>query len=255
MKKHPSLLVALLACVIALSAGCASTPEHVPQKETARADIEKITKVDIFYHPAEYSVVDAGGSSLSGLASFLGPIGTLAGAALDAGSKLTVAERATARSKEFTALIEDAGTPEITLMQAERLAERIRESGREVRLISVKRPLGKMSAMDASDPEAATADYMPDRARLVLRVTPGYRAESAMSSFQSVMTTAFVLRDAEGKHLVSYSLRKQDNGETYMAYEGLKEAAATAAASLLKDALAQADDVFVMTFDLAPVAH
>ncbi|MFX5793818.1 hypothetical protein ABTD98_22375, partial [Acinetobacter baumannii] len=61
-----------------------------------------------------------------------GIFGLVAGLALDASSKLSFADRAAARSKEFTALLKDKGTPDINAAQAEYLAGLIRKSGREV---------------------------------------------------------------------------------------------------------------------------
>lgn len=262
MKKPASLVVALLTSVSLLVTGCASAPQSKPvaQNELARKDIEKITRVEIFYHPAHYGVMDLGGSGAAGMSGAFGIFGLMAGLALHANSKLTVVERTEARSKEFTALLKDKGTPDVNAAQAEYLAELIRKSGREVILTSVKRPTGETPLMDvttASSSDAATAVPValnqPGTARLILRLTSAYGAESATSSYQSLMITDAVLRDASGKRLVSMELTKKDNGETYSTFESLKANADEAALSLNKDAVEQAQQVFHNTFDLPPL--
>ena len=259
MKKPASLLVALAASTALLLNGCASAPATKPvsQQELMRKDIEQITKVEIFYHPSEYAIVDLGGSDARGLAGAFGFFGLMAGLALDAGSKLTYQDRAEARSKEFTALMKDQGTPDLNAIQAERLAELIRQSGREVVITSTKRPsqdLLKMDVTPASGDQNASASTSPTNdagtARLILRVSAGYGAESAMAVYHSMVLTDAVLRDANGKRLITLRLEKQNSGETYRTFEGLKSSAPDAMAVLKKDALAQAEHVYEGTFDL-----
>ncbi len=261
MKKPASLFVALLASVSLLVTGCASAPRSKPvaQNEMARNEIEKITRVEIFYHPSEYGVMDLGGSGAAGMSGAFGIFGLVAGLALDASSKLSFADRAAARSKEFTALLKDKGTPDINAAQAEYLAGLIRKSGREVIVTSVKRPTGETPLMDvttASSTAAASAMPValtqPGTARLILRVTTGYGAESATASYRSLMITHAVLREPGGKRLVFMELTKKDNGETYSTFESLKSNADEAALSLNKDAVEQAQQVFHNTFDLPP---
>ncbi|WP_457832457.1 hypothetical protein, partial [Staphylococcus aureus] len=60
----------------------------------ARNEIEKITRVEIFYHPSEYGVMDLGGSGAAGMSGAFGIFGLVAGLALDASSKLSFADRA-----------------------------------------------------------------------------------------------------------------------------------------------------------------
>ena len=254
MTKHASRLAALVVSLSILITGCASAPQtkQVAQNEKARQDIEKITRVEIFYHQPEYVVMDLGGSSASGMAGIFGVFGTLAGAAIDAGSKLTFKERAEARSKEFTALLKDSSTPDLTALQAGHLAELIKKSGREVTLTSVGRPGKETSMMDVASATGINTD--PGTARLILRVTSGYTAESATASYRSTVITEFVLRDASGKRLVSMYMNKRDNGETYSTFDSLKSASKVAAESLNKDALQHADDVYRGTFDLPQIA-
>ncbi|MCA1323768.1 hypothetical protein [Herbaspirillum sp. alder98] len=247
MKKTSSLLVTVTACIVFLISGCASAPKQVEQKERARKDIEKITAVEIFYHPTHYVVMDLGGSSVSGIGGIFGVFGAIAGAAIEASSKLTFKERTEARSKEFMALLKDAKTPDLNAAQAEYLATLIRKSGREVIVTAVERPTQETSLMDVKDGE-------PGVARLILRVTSGYTAETATASYKSTAITEFALRNPTGKRLVSMELSKRDNGETYSTFDSLKAASTVAAESLAKDANQQADSIFRQTFDLPPPA-
>ncbi|MEB0140702.1 MULTISPECIES: hypothetical protein [unclassified Undibacterium] len=253
--KNKSLLLASLIFGIVLITGCTTTPVVVSQKEVARKDIEKISKIEIFYQPSEYVVMDLGGSSASGVAGIFGVFGTIAGIAIDASSKLTFRERASARSKEFTDLLKAEKAPDINALQAEYLAALIKKSGRDVKLTSIAQPTEIASLMDVKKPTDNNLNDHQGYARLILRVTSGYTAESATSSYKSLAATEYVLRDHEGKRLVSENLINKDNGETYMTFDRLKSSSKVAAESLGKNTIAQADEIFRQTFDLSSTTN
>lgn len=241
-------LSVLLALSIVLSVGCATAPQPSPsQKEVHRYAIERISKVEIFYHPAEYSVVDLGGSKASQMAGVFGLFGMFAILAAEAGSKLTAVERTEARSQEFDQLIQADKMADIHLAQAQQLAALIQGTGREVKLTKIERPSGGKSLAVSTQPKL---DFTEGYAPLLLRVTTGYGAESATASYKSIALTEFALFDA-GSHkqvLVTAQLKKRDNGVTYQTFDGLKSSRALAVESLQRDLGEAAQLVFNATF-------
>jgi len=234
-----------------VSVGCTFAPQASPsQKEVNHDAIGRISSVEIFYHPAEYSVVDLGGSKASQMAGAFGVLGMFAILAAEAGSKLTAVERTEARSKEFDQLIQADRMADIHHVQAQQLAALIQGTGREVKLTKIARPSGGKSLASSTQPELRfNKGYAP----LLLRVTTGYGAESATAAYKSIALTEFALLDA-GSHkqvLVADQLKKRDNGVTYQTFDGLKSSRALAVESLQRDLGEAAQLVFNATF--API--
>ena len=239
------LLFSTLAVSILIT-GCASTPPKLTQKELAKEELAKISKVEIYYHPSSYTIVDGGGSSMAGLGGALGLFGMFAALAVDAGSKLTAVERAEARSKEFNQLMLDAQVADINKEQAEAIARMIASTGREVKLTAIKRPAGDFS----KDQEfASNVQWSEGYAPLILRATTGYAAESATASYQSVAVTEYVLKDASGKQLIKNKLIRRGSGDTYQTFDGLKGATGAVVVVLNKDMQTQATELHQQSFE------
>lgn len=244
-------LSALVIFTTVISVGCTFAPQASPsQKEVNHDAIERISKVEVFYHPAEYAVVDLGGSKASQMAGVFGVLGMLAILAAEAGSKLTAVDRTEARSKEFDQLIQADNMADIHLVQAQQLAALIQGTGREVKLTKIERPSGGDSLAISTRP---TLDFTEGYAPLLLRVTTGYGAESATASYKSMALTEFALFDAGSpkRVLVTDQLKKRDNGVTYQTFDGLKSSRALAVESLQRDLGEAAQLVFNATF--API--
>lgn len=238
---------ALMCLAIVFSVGCASVRHpSASQKEVNHDAIQRISKVEIFYHPAEYSVIDLGGSKASQMAGVFGPLGLLAVLAAEAGSKLTALDRAQARSKEFDQLIQADQMADINLVQAKQLATLIQDTGRDVKLTMIQRPQGERLATPTQPKLEFTAGYAP----LLLRVTTGYGAESATAAYKSIAVTEFALFDdtTQERLLVTDQLKKRDNGVTYQTFDGLKSSRALAVESLQRDQEDAAQLVFNATF-------
>lgn len=218
MRKLVSIIIG-----ITLLAGCAvRPPAYVTQKQSNQHAIEKIQKIEILYHADdEYPIIDRGGSGMTGMAGLLGPVGLLIAVGADAGSKLSVAERAASRSKEFTKAIHvsfpDQG---LNSQFANKLADLLRASGRTVRLTQVERPVGNdILSMSTIKGVQQSEGYAP----LVLRITTGYGADSATSSYRPILVTEYVLKDEAKKVLVENKETSNEGEKTYLTYQGLLE--------------------------------
>ena len=241
-----SLLVAICATLIT---GCATKTVVPPiAQELNQAVIRKITKVEVFYHPAEFAVVDLGGSGAAGMAGILGPVGMLIALGMDASSKLTFKQRVEARSKQFDAAVKTSSLSDVNLLQAEYLAQAIRRTGREARISKIERPLGGDAKAMAMGLGWKPAD---DHAGMVVRTTVGYGAESATASYKSIAINDFLLTDADGKTLAFGRAQRKDNGVTYQTFSGLLESHKTAVNSLTQDLIRNADEAMKKTLDLA----
>lgn len=233
-----------LSTVIAMLVGCAAAPDNsalMARKEAVAA----VSKVEIFYNGQdELAVIDRGGSSMTGMAGLFGPVGMLMALGADAGSKLTMAERAEARSKAFTAAV-DQGTSPRTLNQqfAESLASRIRATGREVRLTPTKRISGDLSK--STFPETQfTAGYTP----LVVRITTGYGASDAMSMYRPIIVVEQSLKNGDPTRVHQNIYRSQRDEPSYMRYDSLLEQHAAAHEGLRQGLAAAVDPVYQRMF-------
>lgn len=244
-----------VAIIVALLSGCATqTPAYVMQKKNSRQAIEKIRNVEIFYHADDdYTVVDRGGSGMTGMAGLLGPVGLLVALGADAGSKMTVAERAKERTKEFSSAMRsslpDGG---LNAQFANKLADLLRESGRTVKLTQIERPSGseRLAASTAKNLNL-TEDFAP----VVLRITAGFGAESATSSYKPFVAAEYVLKNTAGNVLVENRETINNDSKTYMTYQGLLEDHKEAGEMLRKDILLLALVAHKKLFDLSELSE
>jgi hypothetical protein len=205
--------------ILALVSGCANNAPAPPsQKEIHQAAIRNIKNVEILYHPDRYVVMDLGGSGGTGMGGLFGPIGMLVALGVDAGSKLTFAERAEARSKEFTAAVR-ASYPgrDLDAEFADKLADLLRKQGRTVSLTKIERPAG--------DPLGIGAEYHAMHssaadANVVLRITTGYGAASATSSYEPLIVVEYALVQNK-RILVDGKISINDGKKSYLTFPEL----------------------------------
>lgn len=240
MKK---LLASIIAAVVL--SGCATGPDKAALK--AREDaLAKISKVEIFYNGKdELVVIDGGGSSMTGMAGLFGPVGMLVALGADAASKLTLAERAEARSKEFTEMIGQGDSAQTLNRQfAEELANRIRAGGREVKTTPIQRKGGDLAISKMPD-----AQLTPGYAPLFLRITTAYGAKDALSSYRPVIVIDHALKQHDGETSVYQNTFSARDGEpTYMAYATLLSQSKEAHDGLRRGLLDAADKVYTSVF-------
>ena len=240
MKKLWALFIAAL-----LLAGCASGPDTAAL-DSRKTELATMPKIEIFYNDKdELVVMDGGGSSMAGLGGIFGPVGMLFALGADAASKLTLAERAEARSKEFSALVSKSETAQTLNRQfAEELATRIRAGGKEVKVTPVQRIKGDLGS--ASMPDASfTAGYAP----LVLRITTGYGAKDATSSYRPIIVIEQALkRDGQQKALYQNTFTSPGDEPNYMAYSSLLERNKEAHDGLRRGMVNAADAIYKSMF-------
>lgn len=204
---------------IALLSSCASQQVATPSlKEVNRVKVNSISKVEVFYHEDIYSIIDLGGSGLSGLSGLFGPLGTLVGMTADSASKGTMKSRAETRSEEFTKYVLQDNTSSLSYDFANALADKLKAEGKQVKVTKINRPMGDNSLVLST-----TSDITPtsDYARLILRITPGYGAQSATSSYQSLMLIETLLQDEYGGPISEYKVTKRNFSESYFTFAGL----------------------------------
>lgn len=246
-KKRMNKFIALFAVAIVLT-GCAAGPDKAAL-QTRKEALTTISKVEIFYNDKdELVVMDGGGSTMAGMAGIFGPVGMLVALGADATSKLTLAERAEARSKEFTALVGKSETAQTLNRQfAEELASRMRAGGKEVKVTPVQRIKGDLAS--ANMPNASfTAGYAP----LVLRITSGYGAKDALSRYKPIIVIEQTLkRDGQEKALYRNTFTSPADEPTYMAYSSLLERNKEAHDGLRRAMVNAADAVYQSMFVIA----
>ncbi len=235
MKKNYFLILFL-----SLLASCAFNKEN--KKSNDYNTISKITKIEIMYHNDDFVIIDGGGSNITGLGSFLGPIGSIAEATAQIVSKSTVSDRASQRSKEFNNTILN-NFPEINCSAnfVNEFAKKLRENGKEVKITLIDRPHGEF---DDSFKIAPQDGY----ARIVFRITTGYGAETATSSFNPLIINEYIFIDENNKVLASGNETKKNFGESYFTYQGLLEAHKKAVITLQDGLLSTVDTIYKDAF-------
>jgi len=209
-------LISLLVAAALLS-GCATSTSQ-PALQTRHVATRSIEKVELVYNEEDQLIVtDGGGSGLTGFAGFLGPIGALLALSIDTNSRMTMAARTDQRSKEFTAAVKNSGaTMALNRQFAERLAARLRDSGREVKLTPFMRATGQLAEMQVRELQPT-----PGYSTLILRITTAYGASDATSSFKPYVSVEQLLRN-EKQSVVHQTTQISDVSEpTYFLYEGL----------------------------------
>ncbi|WP_152680213.1 hypothetical protein [Chromobacterium subtsugae] len=238
------LVCGVMALVIAASSmsGCSSAKKPRKNKYLAQASsAAAIKNIDIYYHKADYGVMDLDGSSGLQVGGLFGAVGLLASLGAEAASRATAKDRSVARSEEFSKLMNSLdGDNDIDLAQAKKLADMLTASGRTVRLVEIKRPQAERLLLDQT-PNLPDSD---ENAVLVLRTTLGYGAESATASYKSIVVTEYVLQKINGEVVHRGKQTIHDDGQTYMTFSGLKEAYVETHQALGKDAQTIADRIF-----------
>jgi hypothetical protein len=210
-------MLTLLLVAAALLSGCAtntSQPAMKARYEAARS----IEKVELIYNEEDQLIVtDGGGSGLTGFAGLLGPIGAILALTIDTNSRMTMAARTDQRSKEFTAAVRNSGaTMTLNRRFAERLAARLRDSGREVKVTPFMRATGQLAEMQV--PELRPT---PGYSTLILRITTAYGASDATSSFKPFVLVEQLLRNEQQAVVHQTSSFADVTEPTYFLYEGL----------------------------------
>ena len=241
-------LIALLTAAMVL-AGCATGPDKVALQ--ARKDaLEKIAKIEIFYNGSdELVVLDGGGSSMTGIAGLFGPIGLLVALGADASSKLTMAERAEVRSREFTVTVGKSGSEQTLNRQfAEELAAPMRAIGKEVKIT----PIQRIKDKDLGREEIPDVQITPGYAPLILRITTGYVAKDALSSYRPIIVIEQALkRDGQEKPLYKNTFTSPIEAPSYMSYSTVLEKSKEAHNGLRRGMVSAADAVYKSIFAVA----
>ncbi|RIX84697.1 hypothetical protein [Acidovorax cavernicola] len=246
-------MLTFLLVAAALLSGCATnTPP--PALQISPDAARSVAKVEIIYNQQdELLVSDGGGSGLTSFAGFLGPIVALVALGIDNSSRASAADRMAQRSKEFTDAVRKSGVPMgLNKYFAERLAERLRDGGREVKLTPFMRATGKLPEMQVPELQPT-----PGYSTLILRIMTAYGAYDATSSFKPYVTVEQLLRDEHQTVLYQASHSPELSEPTYFRYEGILSDPA-AAREGLKQGLAQVvQSAYVGMFggDAPRVAH
>jgi hypothetical protein len=234
-------LVSLTTLIILLSA-CATAPQ-ISEKEENRTAISNIANVEIFYHDELFPIIDLGGSGASGLSGLFGPLGAIAGVFADGVSKGTMKSRAESRTKEFTVAVKQiVPNVDINAEFANQLASQLRNAGKTVKVTQIQRPMGNSGYLAST----ASSDHIPTKgyAKLFIRTTTGYGAESATSSFQSLIVLETILEDERGNALMHHNETKRNFSESYFTYSGLLESHKKAAYALKNGLISMATSTY-----------
>lgn len=241
MKSFVSLII-----LITLLSACASAPQ-ISEKEVNRAAITNIANVEIFYHDEAFPIIDLGGSGASGLSGLFGPLGAMVGVFADGVSKSTMKSRAESRTEKFTEAVKHSiPNADINAEFANQLASQLRNAGKTVKVTHILRPIGNGGQLAST----ASADHVPTKgyAKLFVRTTTGYGAESATSSFQSLIVLETTLEDERGNALMHHNETKRDFSESYFTYSGLLESHKKAADALKNGLVSMATSTYHKLF-------
>lgn len=206
-----------LLVAAALLSGCATNTAQ-PALQARHEATRAIEKVELIYNVEDQLIVtDGGGSGLTGFAGLLGPIGAILALTIDTNSRMSMADRTDRRSKEFTAAVRNSGAAmALNKKFAERLAARLRESGREVKVTPFMRATGQLAEMQV--PELRPT---PGYSTLILRITTAYGASDATSSFKPFVLVEQLLRNEQQSVVHQTSSFADVTEPTYFLYEGL----------------------------------
>lgn len=208
-----------LTILITLLSACATAPQ-TSEKDQNRAAITNIANVEIFYNEEAFPIIDLGGSGASGLSGMFGPLGAVVGVFADGVSKSTMKSRAESRTEEFTAAVKQSNPhADINAEFANELASQLRKTGKTVKVTQIQRPMGNGGLLAST----ASTDHVPTKgyAKLFVRTTTGYGAESATSSFESLIVLETTLEDERGNALMHHNATKRNFSESYFTYRGL----------------------------------
>lgn len=198
-----------------LVAACANRPAQTVVEEPEPLSYPRL---EIVYNAkAELGVLDTGATPTVGLGGLFGPVGALVAIGVDAASRNNSINQVESRSKRFQQAVQDSAG-ELTLHKeyAERLAEAMRATGREVKLTPSERATGAARKM-----ELAGLTVTPGYEVMLLRITTGYGAPSLTSDFRPVVMVEYALRDDQLKPITWNSVMSNQAGPNYFSYDTL----------------------------------
>jgi hypothetical protein len=203
-------------CTIAVMlVACAGRPKQATNEEPEPLSHPR---VEIVYNAkSELAVLDTGATPTVGLGGLLGPVGVLVAIGADVASRSNSMDQVASRSKRFQQAIEES-QGELTLHReyAERLAEAMRATGREVKLTPSNRATGAARKM-----ELAGLTATPGYEVMLLRITAGYGAPSLTADFRPIISVEYALRDDKLQPITWNSVTSNRGGPTYFAYDTL----------------------------------
>lgn len=204
-----------ICTIAALLVGCAGGSKKVANEEPEPLSYPR---VEIFYNAKpELAVLDTGATPTAGLGGLFGPIGVLVAVGVDAASRSNSINQAASRSKRFQQAIEDdVGELALNREYAERLAEAMRATGREVKLTPGERASGGPRKM-----ELAGLTATPGHVVMLLRVTTGYGAPSLTSDFRPIVVVDYALRDEKLQPITWNSVTSNQGSPSYFSYDTL----------------------------------
>lgn len=211
---------AISICVVAaMLAACAGRPQpdNTPVSATPGHPLPH-PRVEIFYNAEPELVVrDSGAIPAVGLIGLLGPVGALAAMGVDALSRGNATQQAGERSQRFTQAVRgEVGDLALNHEYAQRLAEALRSTGREVKLTPAARALGTAG-------ELHLEGLMPTPGHdvLLLRISTAYWAPDLGSSFRPYARVEYALRDDQLAPLAWDSVSFRSAEPRYYAYDTL----------------------------------
>lgn len=204
-----------LCTVTVMLAACAGG-----SKQAANEEPEPLShpRVEIVYNAkSELVVLDTGATGTIGLGGLFGPLGALVTIGVDIASRNSSMNQVESRSQRFQQAIVDS-TGELTLHQeyAERLAEAMRATGREVKLTPSARATGAARKMELPGLTAT-----PGYEVMLLRITTGYGAPSLTSNFRPVIGVDYALRDDKLEPVTWNSVTSNWGSTSYFSYDTL----------------------------------
>ena len=272
------------ALVLFALLGCASKPSL---KEVNRAQIEQIQQVEIFYNPETHAVVhdfgDVSRQNVVNVAGLFGPFDLIAGAAMAYAASKSALEETAPRTEAFNrAVAAEVAQADMNAEAANALAQRLRASGKTVKVTQVPRLPGAMpgqapkdanvaaSVANSTGAPAAAATAMPATkftegaspafhgytrtegyTPLLLRFTTGYAAADVAAAFRSMAIVEYALVDPQhGTYLAEGKLNWVDrpSGPTFATWPGLLAEASGARAQVRKSLLDASGEVVTQTF-------
>lgn len=175
-------------------------------------------RVEIVYNAkSELEVLDTGATPTVGLGGLFGPVGVLVSIGVDAASRNNSINQVESRGKRFQQAVRDSNG-ELTLHQeyAERLAEVMRATGREVKLTPSDRATGGARKM-----ELAGLTATPGYEVMLLRITAGYGAPSLTADFRPIIVVEYALRDDKLQPITWNSATSNRGSPSYFSYDTL----------------------------------
>lgn len=198
-------------------AACSSQPRQAAAEADEPEPLSH-PRVEIVYNAKpELVVLDSGATPTAGLGGLLGPVGALVAIGVDAASRNNSMNQVASRSKRFQDAVEES-SGELTLHReyAERLAEAMRATGREVKLTPGGRAVGPARKMDLGGLNPA-----PGYEVMLLRISTSYVAPGLASDFRPAVVVEYALRDDQLKPVTWNSVVSRNGSPSYFSFDEL----------------------------------